>query len=298
MSIISEQPVIYVPQDNITNPTDNLTPEEKVINNNEFQIIMIVDRSGSMNSIRRDIIGSINSVIEDQKKISTDNGVNAKFTLVTFNTERSVVYNAVPMSEVELLTPDQYQTTGGTALYKSVINTLSENVYKTNVMVIIVTDGEDTDYSGIYTQQASSRAIKKHKSAGWKFIYLSSDPTTVIQGVNMGFQSSGLEVLSCNTNNVHANYHNLGTALRRQCSAEISRAWTTGSMHGLGDELVWNNTNNTFPEEEPINSQIGLPYVHSQYIGSIGPPALTRSRSMPFTPSLGIPTACTDQTNS
>lgn len=290
MSIITDQPVIYVPENNSVSHTSNLTidtSDKKTVTDDEFQIIMIVDKSGSMNGIRGDIIGSINSVIDDQKKISVENGVDAKFTLVTFNTYRSVVYNSVPINEVELLTPDQYQTTGGTALYKSVIKTLNENIHKTNVMAVIVTDGEDTYYDGIYTQQASSRAIKQRESNGWKFIYLSSDPTLVVQGVNMGIRSTDSGVRSCNTNNVHTNYRKLGTALRRQCSAEISRARTTGSMHGLGEKLICDNVDS---EDEDlwgvlINSLTGLPD-----IDDIRRPVLTRSVSMIPISSLGIPT--------
>jgi hypothetical protein len=303
MSITAEQPVIYTPNDNTTSNINSPvsliidTSDEKDVIDNEFQIIMLVDKSGSMNSIREDIICSINSVIENQKKISTENGVDVKFTLVTFNTHRSVVYNAMPMNEVELLTSDQYQTTGGTALYKSVINTLTENIHKTNVMAVIVTDGEDTSYDDIYTQQASSCVIESRKTTGWKFIYLSSDPTTVVQGINMGFQSNDQNTRSCNTNNVHVTYRKLGTALRRQCSAEISRARTTGSMHGLGKKLM----SNTMNDEEvlwytPGKYPTKLPYTQRQYDTCINQPILTRSCSM-SSPPLSIPVIYTKTIN-
>ena len=59
-------------------------------------ITMIVDRSGSMGSIRTDAEGGINSFIEQQKQEPGE----ALLTLVQFNTKYDFVHSGTPLEEV------------------------------------------------------------------------------------------------------------------------------------------------------------------------------------------------------
>jgi hypothetical protein len=200
-----------------------------------LEIIVIVDRSGSMHNIKNDMIGAINSMIEDQKKYSLSNiNNNARFTLVLFSDRYEIILDSVPMEDVTPITKDQYITRGSTALYETIVKMIIRYEKKPNVVMVIVTDGEDNTSSPLYNQDISSLYIDDKKKENWKFIYLSSDVATVSQGHSMGFQTSASSLVRCTSNNVFANYNLLPYALHRSCSDTIIGLRDTGCMKGMG----------------------------------------------------------------
>jgi hypothetical protein len=211
------------------------TPLERTSSLEPLEIIIIVDRSGSMHNIKNDMIGAINSVIEDQKKYSLSNiNNNARFTLVLFSDRYEIILDSVPMKDVNFITEDQYLTRGSTALYETLVKIIIRYEKKTNVVMVIVTDGKDNTSSPMYTQDISSFYIEDRKKLNWKFIYLSSDVATVSQGHSMGFQTSDSSLVRCTSNNVFANYNLLPYALHRSCSDTIIGLRDTGNMAGMG----------------------------------------------------------------
>ena len=63
---------------------------------NYQEIICIIDRSGSMETIKSDAIGGFNSFIEGQRKF----GGEAALTLVLFNDDYKVVYDRKDLQTV------------------------------------------------------------------------------------------------------------------------------------------------------------------------------------------------------
>ena len=67
---------------------------------NFTDIICILDRSGSMNSIQNDAIGGFNSFLKEQKEIEGD----ARITMVLFDHEYQLLYKNIDIRGAELLT--------------------------------------------------------------------------------------------------------------------------------------------------------------------------------------------------
>jgi hypothetical protein len=61
------------------------------------EIVAIIDRSGSMESVKFDAIGGFNNFLEEQKKLPG----KATFTLIQFDHEIELKYNGVDISEVQ-----------------------------------------------------------------------------------------------------------------------------------------------------------------------------------------------------
>src|SRR3954452_12285310 len=76
-------------------------------------IAVLLDRSGSMESIKSDTEGGFNAFVEGQRSESLD----VRVTLAQFDTQYEVVYANRPVGEVPRL---ELQPRGGTALYDAV----------------------------------------------------------------------------------------------------------------------------------------------------------------------------------
>lgn len=181
-------------------------------------IVVILDKSGSMHEIRSDIIGSVNQFLTEQKKIAD----NTTFTFVTFsdNVETNIIKQ--PLSSVKLITDSDYQTTGSTALYDAIGLTITKFEHDANVLMVIVTDGQE-NASKKFNRKEVFDMVTKHKGVnGWNFIYLSADIDTFTQGTTLGFganQNMGNQTGGSNTT---VGYKFLSNGMAEMCSAAIS----------------------------------------------------------------------------
>lgn len=187
--------------------------------NEFFNIVMILDESGSMENIRYKMIESINSLIEEQKQVKER---PATFTLVKFNNNINRVINYKKLNEITNLTSNDYVPNGSTALFDAIGNTINWFRNERNVLLIIVTDGQE-NASHEYTRQEIMHMIEdKQKNNGWTYVYLSSDVNTFTQGNDLGF---GMSKYSANVMNVRfydSEIQNVSNAVRNYRSAGIS----------------------------------------------------------------------------
>ena len=78
------------------------------------ELVMILDRSGSMGGLESDTIGGFNGMIEKQRKEDGD----ALVSVVLFDDVSEVAYDRVPIAKVEPMTDKQYYVRGCTALLR------------------------------------------------------------------------------------------------------------------------------------------------------------------------------------
>src|SRR6185312_9076876 len=74
------------------------------------EIVFILDRSGSMQSIKSDAIGGFNAFIAEQKKLKGKTNIK----LILFNDSVETIFNSVDINEVEELNESTYATYGMT----------------------------------------------------------------------------------------------------------------------------------------------------------------------------------------
>jgi hypothetical protein len=86
------------------------------------EIIVITDRSGSMASIAKDVIGGYNTFLRDQKAQPGE----AKLTYTQFDHEYEVVLAGKPLQDAPELTAETFAPRGSTALFDAIGRTLNE----------------------------------------------------------------------------------------------------------------------------------------------------------------------------
>lgn len=153
-------------------------------------IALVVDRSGSMHSVADDTKGSVQQLIQTQKK---EEG-KACLTLVQFDHEYEVIHDFTDIQEVdETAFAEQYQPRGSTALIDAIGRTIIQMSNKIDqmeqkpnkIVVAIVTDGYENS-SREFTTAKVKQLIAEKQDLGWEFMFLGADINAIQSAQNFG----------------------------------------------------------------------------------------------------------------
>lgn len=141
--------------------------------------LIILDESGSMMSIKKEAIDSVNETVQTIRAAEKKNEDQEHFvSLVTFNDNVKTVYDCTPAAEVKELTARTYRPDCCTALYDAMGMSLNALRTKVNVndrvLVTVVTDGCENS-SHEFTGKAVKALVDELKSLGWVFAYVGAN---------------------------------------------------------------------------------------------------------------------------
>lgn len=160
-------------------------------------ISVLIDASGSMQSVAKETIDGFNQFVEDQKK---EPG-KAFLTLTLFDTTVSVEYVATPLDQVSPLTAKTYVPRGGTALWDAqgitieatanYLDSLSAQERPAKVIFLTMTDGGENS-SVDYRDPADLKKIidAKQEADGWLFVYTGANQDSYLVAAKMGYAAS------------------------------------------------------------------------------------------------------------
>lgn len=159
------------------------------------EIVLIIDKSGSMDAIRDDAIGGFNSFLKQQKEIDRE----ASVTFALFDERYQLVHDGKDIQEVEELTEKTYQPSGRTALLDAVGTTVdrvgerldssAEKNKPENVIVFILTDGHE-NASSDYTRDQIKEMIEHQESKyAWEFIYGGANQDAFAEAGGLGIRA-------------------------------------------------------------------------------------------------------------
>jgi hypothetical protein len=84
-----------------------------------MDLVLILDKSGSMYGLEKDTIGGFNSMLDKQR----ESNLPVKVTAVMFNNAVSTIYERTDLNKVKNITEKEYTPQGTTALLDAVGNT-------------------------------------------------------------------------------------------------------------------------------------------------------------------------------
>ena len=145
-------------------------------------IVFLLDRSGSMESIRDDTIGGFNACMNDQKAIG------GNLTLFQFDHEIVETYTRVNLNEVVPLTRETYVPRGSTALLDAIGHVIKTWTGSESPTVIILTDGLENQ-SHKYTKAHVKDLIEQKTKDGWTFVYLGAHEDAFSEAGGLGISS-------------------------------------------------------------------------------------------------------------
>lgn len=207
-------------------------------------ILVVLDRSGSMQDAADDHEGGLRSFVKDQQAAGED----AYFTLIQFDTANpcEVVYDRTPIRDVRLedirLIPR-----GGTPLLDAIgkaVAHLEEKQAKQKsdaTVMMVITDGEENSSTECTLSQVKNRLSKAEKN-GWKVLYLGANVDAFGESSKLGLLASA----AANFKNVPGGTNNL----YRVTSAKLGATRSAG----LTGQSFASSMSYTVQEQELINT--------------------------------------------
>lgn len=156
-------------------------------------ICLILDRSGSMRGREEDVIGGVNTFLDEQKKLPDP----ASIAFVRFDEEATERFRPMQaLAECKPLDASEYQPRGGTPLLDAVGKTIAQldEDWKAEkpdrAILVIVTDGQE-NASREYTKAKIQEMVKARQDSGkWAFIYLGANVDAFAEAGAMGIMAS------------------------------------------------------------------------------------------------------------
>ena len=195
------------------------------------ELVMILDRSGSMSGLEADTIGGFNGMIEKQKKEDGE----AYVSVILFDDQSEVIYDRVDIGKVEPMTDRQYYVRGCTALLDAVGDAIHHigNIHKyareedvpEKTIFIITTDGME-NASRRYNYNKVRRMIERQKEKyNWEFIFLGANIDAAAEAAKIGIGASRAARYECDSAGTALNYSVVGNTvakLRKCATMEMS----------------------------------------------------------------------------
>ena len=180
--------------------------------NNIIKRCFLLDRSGSMASILDDTIGGFNSFVESQKSLG------GTMSLYLFDNEFDILYEDMPIENVEALTRETFIPRGSSALHEAlgkVISYVGKQIMTgpTDVKIIIMTDGLE-NASKKYTSEHIKDLIEIHTKLAWNFMYIGANQDSILEAGKLGINSE--DTLDFDANTIHDAMRSVSNVIRQQ----------------------------------------------------------------------------------
>jgi hypothetical protein len=170
--------------------------QEIAMNNNSTHITVILDRTGSMESIRDDTIGGFNAFLKAQQ----EQAGAATLSLAQFDSQDpyEVIHNFREISTVPVLTHATFVPRACTPLLDAMgrgINDLEQNLAEMapenrpgKVVVVIITDGHENSSREFRKDQVERMVQDKQQKLDWQFVFLSADLAGIDDALSAGVE--------------------------------------------------------------------------------------------------------------
>jgi hypothetical protein len=169
---------------------------------NTIYYAFILDQSGSMQGLRKEVVSSYNEQVEAIKKLNKNNPHSEiKFTMCTFNDE--IIFNFINQNidELKKIKSNEYQPNSCTALYDAIGLTfmkVSKHIEsKDQAFFAIFTDGLEnasTDFTANQIQKNLAQATEK----GWQVKFFCRENDNLFYKQQLGVLDTQMMSVSLN----------------------------------------------------------------------------------------------------
>lgn len=177
------------------------------------ELAVVLDRSGSMQSIKSDMEGGFARFMEEQRKLD----LPCVVSLYQFDSEFEVVYEERPLDKASL----ELVPRGSTALLDAMgrsITLIGERLKRKpeherpgKVVVLVITDGQENASREWKRDQVKAAVEHQREKYDWQFAFLGANIDAFAEAQSLGVPTRGAAKYQANTQGVSHAY-NLASA--------------------------------------------------------------------------------------
>ena len=200
---------------------------------NLTELVMILDRSGSMGGLESDTIGGYNSMLKKQREEDGEVLVST----VLFDDRSEVLYDRVPLEKMPQMTEKEYYVRGCTALLDAVGGAIHHiaSVHKyareedrpEKTIFVITTDGLE-NASREYSYGRVKKMVEQQKEKyGWEFLFLGANIDAIETAGRFGISADRAANYNSDREGTALNYEVLAETVckMRVAAAPIDAGW-------------------------------------------------------------------------
>ena len=201
---------------------------------NYTHIVMVLDRSGSMQSIKNDVIGGFNQFLEDQKKVDGQ----ASLTLAQFDDVYEVLEDFTDLQKAKSLNENTYVPRSMTALYDAIGKTINvvgnklsdmkESDRPNKIIFVVITDGFENASQEFKQSQIQDMVQHQQDNYNWDFVFLAANQDAVLTGKAMNFSDQSSMTYTAGPIGTQNTYKSL--------SKNVTRSRVTGQSVNFSTE--------------------------------------------------------------
>jgi uncharacterized protein YegL len=144
------------------------------------EIVIVLDKSGSMERTRDEAISGFNEFLREQKALPGE----AHMSMYQFNSRVKCLYEHIPILEAAELTTESFAPEGWTSLYDAIgtaiqktgerLAALPEEERPNKVMLAIITDGQENTSSKYSLSQVNNMIDVQRNTYSWHILFIGS----------------------------------------------------------------------------------------------------------------------------
>lgn len=197
-------------------------------------LAVVLDRSGSMSSVREAVVKGLNGFIKEQKTVPGD----ALLTLAQFSSGYDLKYNGVSLKEVPEFTLEDYVPNGWTALLDAMGKTINDVGAKLSLMpedekpekviFIVQTDGEENWSKEFSLAKVKEMVTHQREKYSWDFVFLGANLDAIATGATFGMKINSTLQYANTVTGLDSLYTTIGSA--------VKTVRTTGQVLSFSDD--------------------------------------------------------------
>ncbi len=188
--------------------TEPAGTEKPAVQASHLEVVLLIDKSGSMKGLEEDTVKGYNSMLAKERKLSVPTNV----TTILFSSDHEILADRKPISEVTDMTLDAYKVRGATALYDTIGNAIAKTEAVkgiddtgSKVLFVIITDGLE-NYSQTYDQEKIKKMIDAQEEKGWEFVFIGANMDAEKEADTIGIKKENAATYENSEKGVQANY--------------------------------------------------------------------------------------------
>lgn len=224
--------------DTLTTPAPTAAAETKPAKPPITYVLMVVDSSGSMESLAEDVIGGFNTYLGE---LQADQAHRYRVSVTLFDTRLVHYAVAEKPKKVHRFTADRYKPSGGTALLDAIgscITAFEEQVPELGdgerVLLVVQTDGGENSSTRYVRTDIRGMIADREKTGRWTCVYLGAGPDAWGNGQGLGFAAANTVDTAHTGDGTRSSY----TGLTRATVAYAAGADPVETVSGLRSAIT------------------------------------------------------------